>query len=820
VRTLPLRLAPIEGESLPGYVARYAHTFQFQPGDLILALGLDHGTGRVKAAGRYGVSLSAEQLARVSFVTGIATDTLEGMLLSHYAGQAFPRSALETTPPLMGPAQRHEVLIWTTRFCPACLREDGAWRLAWQLGWGLVCQRHQALLARHCPECGGVPTVGPRGIWQQDDQGLLSDPGCCTHRVAGRLCRAPLAAAESVDVTANSALIAAQHRVDAILVGQLQPMLVGVVHPPEAYLGDLRWLCGLLDRYARLAADGAPRERVGRRPYHGPAEVAAVLPEALALIELRDPDALVDALRELANRRYRARGQTLPAANSGAMSEHLKALVQRAASQAVWAPASRRLGLHPNVHRRPEDLDPRLAAEHVPQLFWEDDYSREIHELFDYDQVSPRYGRRFCSVLLARILTPLTWHAAVRYLDYPEQFINAGYNTTFVALRSHGRFDELAARVKRIANQHARGELIDYRQRRVRLAGWRGIDIESWHLLKPRPRPRQPHLRVDSPVPRARASVWLWCHLTSGHERAAPIPLPARDALVDQARFTRHGLRPVRERLLILGELLLDTPADAHSTLHNRLAGALHRRGHLASNFYLDTLDPLITSRVLAHVSAHTGVDIPSLTTPSPGSKAPPAVTHARLLTATLLRRTALASWNSIAAVLGGEAKHLGENDRRYKAALAQQRAMAAELDQLLLAIESWHNPAPSARTTPHRQRMHDLAIAIKTRATELLASSHGVDAARRASIACCQQLTDLTRDAIAAVHGIKRVEPPDKQATVSRHRQLDHDFDQRYRQLLDQARELQRGAGYGNTSLRRGLATIGRTRASGRGPK
>ena len=33
VRTLPLRLSPIEGESLPGYVARYSHTFQFQPGD-------------------------------------------------------------------------------------------------------------------------------------------------------------------------------------------------------------------------------------------------------------------------------------------------------------------------------------------------------------------------------------------------------------------------------------------------------------------------------------------------------------------------------------------------------------------------------------------------------------------------------------------------------------------------------------------------------------------------------------------------------------------------------------------------------------------
>ena len=53
------------------------------------------------------------------------------------------------------------------------------------------------------------------------------------------------------------------------------------------------------------------------------------------------------------------------------------------------------------------------------------------------------------------MLTPLDWDAAVRYLDFPERFINKGYNTTFTKLRANGRFDELVDRVKRIANQHA-----------------------------------------------------------------------------------------------------------------------------------------------------------------------------------------------------------------------------------------------------------------------------------------------------------------------------------------------------------------------------
>ena len=80
----------------------------------------------------------------------------------------------------------------------------------------------------------------------------------------------------------------------------------------------------------------------------------------------------------------------------------------------------------------------------MPQLFWAEDYERELSELFDFDDFSRRLGRRFCSILLARMLTPLDWHAAVRYLDFPEQFINGGYNTTFAKLRQHGRFDELA----------------------------------------------------------------------------------------------------------------------------------------------------------------------------------------------------------------------------------------------------------------------------------------------------------------------------------------------------------------------------------------
>lgn len=406
------------------------------------------------------------------------------------------------------------------------------------------------------------------------------------------------------------------------------------------------------------------------------------------------------------------------------------------------------------------------------------------------------------------MLTPLDWHAAVRYLDFPEAFINKGYNTTFVKLRTSGRFDELARRVKRIANRRAEHGLIDYKQLRARLADWDGIDLESWYLLEPRPRPLSPWRRVDKPRRRAQSSLWLWCHLTSGHERAAPIPMPTSRGLFDQTEFIREFLPTLRERLLIFGELLLATPADARSTLHNRLAATLHRRGYLAENLYLDTIDPPIADRVLAHVAAHTGVDIPSLTTPSVGSHAPPAVTHARLLATTLLRRVALGSYTAIAVAIEGDGNHLADNDRRYRDTLERTPRLATEIDDLARAVEHWQTPAPTPPNTPHNQRMRSIAIAIQGRCADLLSSSRGTSTARCTSISLCREHTDLTCYEIAAIHNIKDAQPGFSHATVARHCRTDPDFAQRYQQLDEQASQLQRQAGYTRANLRRGMAS------------
>ena len=831
MRTLPLRLSPLDGECLPGYVIRYAHASGLPPGDVIRALGLDRGTGSVAAAGRFGVTLPADRLAHASFVTGIASETLDGMLLARYAGRAFDQAALSAPVPLQGAPEGHQVLIWSSRFCPRCLAENGAWLLRWQLCWSVVCLRHRVLLARFCPECGAVPEIGPRARWPRDRQGTLTDPTRCWHRRRRELCRGELAAPPTANVAGDPPLLAAQRRIDSVLDGQLEPTLGGEKMPPQTYLKDMRTLCNLLHRHVLPSGQRRPADPA-HRLLSEPAAVSTVLPEALRLADLPDPAALADALRQIADERHRADGHTLVVSGIREASPILRAALRQAWSETRWAPPMSRIGLHPRAHRRPHDLDDRLQARHVPQLFWAHDYQREIAALFDFDDFTHRLGRRFCSVLLVRMLKPLDWDAAIRYLDFPETFINKGYNTTSVKLRAHDRLDELLRRIKRIANQHVHAGLIDFKQRRAQLADWRGIDRDTWQLLQPRLAENH-RWRADAPSRRARAGVWLWCQLTSGHERAAPIALPTSN-LAHQGEFIRDALPDLRERLLILGQLLLATPTGARQTLTAQLETALRESGftifrasttsrqHREANERRERPKPpripqTVADRVLAHVAAHTGVDIPTITNTSfPGMQTPPAVIHARLLAATLMQRIAPTSWNAIGEAINQDGNQLADRQHAYQAARQRQPRLANELDRLQRAIENPRTPAPIAPGTPHQQRMCEVADAIQAHTTELLATSYGADIARRASITICREHTDLTCDVIAAIHRVNDAQPAHCRATIAKHRHANPDFNRRYQQLLDHAQATRQQAGFTNASLKRALAPIPRRNDQG----
>lgn len=803
MRTLPLRLAPIVGESLPGYVARYARTFGLQPGEVLRALGLEDPSRRAPAAGSFGVALSTDQLAEVSFVTGIEPDQLERMLLARYADRAFPRSSLAGPIRLRREAIAREALVWRSRFCPRCLRADGAWLLRWQLGWSVVCVRHRELLHDRCERCSTVTRIGPRAAWPCGDRRRVSDPTCCLHTHGRTLCGASLTAVSAIP--ASEELVRAQARIDALIEDGRQPTLAGGNLDPPVYLHDLRVLANIL--YARPRLEGAPgpHRRSCAPVLDQPGVLAGVLPHVLALADLPDPDTLADALRDVIDQRYHETGETLQPSTLKRPSPRLDAALRHAINQSAWATPSSRLGFSEGNHRRPRDLHDTLQPRHVPQLFWAANYDDQLAELLALADCAAGAGRRFCSVLLARLLTPLDWAAAVRYLDLPDQFIHGGYNTTFAKLRHAGVFDELTRRIKRIANDHAKNELIDYKQRRANLAAWSGIDAYTWRLIQPEPLP--PSRRWDRPRRRARASVWLWCQLTSGHEHAAPIALP-HCGLRHHYAFVRAVIPALRERLLLLGEMLLTTPSGALDTVPARFAVALQRQHHLPPDRYLMTISPLIRDRVLAHVSAHTGVDIATITTSPSGTPHPAAVAHARLLAGALLHEVALASPTAIASILKGSAGRLGDNHRAYRTTLSTTPMLAAELARLTRAIEAWDMPAPTPPSTYHHERMTGVATAITAHANDLFAARWGTDLARRASMLACTAHTDLAWPEITAIHARPTARRANNQASVDYRRRTDPEINRRYLQLLDHAHALRRAAGYTNAKLTGGLAS------------
>src|SRR5437867_1331076 len=119
---------------------------------------------------------------------------------ARFAGRAFPQSSLSTPDPLKREINARELLIWSSRFCPRCLGDDGVWRLGWQLGWSAVCVRHGELLHDRCPQCGAAAGIGDRVAWARDRQGHLSHPARCPHTHDRRLCRAELATASTIEV--------------------------------------------------------------------------------------------------------------------------------------------------------------------------------------------------------------------------------------------------------------------------------------------------------------------------------------------------------------------------------------------------------------------------------------------------------------------------------------------------------------------------------------------------------------------------------------------------------------------------------------------
>ena len=539
-------------------------------GDVIRALGLDRGTGRVAAAGRFGVALAGRPARARLAVTGIAIGTLETMLLARYAGRASDRAGTLDAVPLRAP-MRSPGADLVLPVIPPALPGRGR-RLAAPLA-ALLERRVPApsrAAAAPLPEMRGPTTAPgarelaarPRGraarpvVLLQTSRGHALSCFPCRHHSSARARHGAPGRPASHQRAARRRLAAhtrrggsratclptrpASARSPAAPAGATHthalPVNYSITHPRS------RSFC-----QTHSGSPSSPTEWHSQTPCATSAMHATARPGRSCRSCTSSPGYRRSCTRRYGEREEKASGRD-----------------------------SRRIGIDPAGYRRADDLHPDVHLRHVPQLFWAFTTTVSSPSSSTSSGTPPIRGRRFCSlVLLARMLAALSWPQAIHYLDFPADSLQRDYLATFFIVRQKDYLQELAKRLRKVANEHAANGLIDYEQRRRTFSDWAGIDPQTWLLLQPQAQPPGT-TQSDLPTDRAHASVWLWCELTGGDETAAPSALPPLDP--DEPTSLIHDITPeLRGRLLLLGELILSTPTCMRQTIPTRLAATLDR---------------------------------------------------------------------------------------------------------------------------------------------------------------------------------------------------------------------------------------------------
>lgn len=148
-RTLPIRVAPIEGEAIDSWLEALARRMATPLAVVLAALNLP-----VARRPSWLVRPSPAQLDTIGIATGLHPDAILTMTLSRYDGTGLE---IDRTSDRIAATFPFGYRPWS-RYCPYCLAQtDGRWQLHWRLGWSFACVRHHCLLADECPRCGKHP---------------------------------------------------------------------------------------------------------------------------------------------------------------------------------------------------------------------------------------------------------------------------------------------------------------------------------------------------------------------------------------------------------------------------------------------------------------------------------------------------------------------------------------------------------------------------------------------------------------------------------------------------------------------------------------
>ena len=190
MRTLPLRVPVIPGESLDSWLEALARRNGLTISGLLPSLGWQ----APHVFSRLVVNVPVPILRGIEHRAGLPPGRLDDAVLDRY----LPALPVRRT---------------GSRYCPSCLAANGGrWLLAWHLPWVFTCTQHRILLCDTCPGCGHVPRVlyGVAGV---------NPAGSCPVTQAGsasRYCATDLRA-DPRRHAPRGQMLAAQHWINTIL---------------------------------------------------------------------------------------------------------------------------------------------------------------------------------------------------------------------------------------------------------------------------------------------------------------------------------------------------------------------------------------------------------------------------------------------------------------------------------------------------------------------------------------------------------------------------------------------------------------------------
>ena len=337
MRTLPIRVDYIDGESLRSYVSRLATALGVPVGRTLVATGVLREGEEPRIAG-FGIDLSDDRLRRLCHTTGLSESQARSMLRRRFDQTALDLSKhrLEDPGSYRGFGHHNSVFSHASHACPRCLEDDAAWRLHWRFPWSFCCPRHGCLLVAHCPGCSRRTHLNRYSSMHAPYHSIIPQPGRCENpppRGRGGLhrpcpCPFDLTSIESPDM---SQIVDAQRALHQIIDDE--PGTVGGSRVPSvSFLRDLRLVAelvlfgvdaeqvqgipaptlrALLDHqvsHEQARRQAPPGQYTGVVPrYEDPALMAALLPVGLEILGEPTTDALADRLLALFER-GRSRG--------------------------------------------------------------------------------------------------------------------------------------------------------------------------------------------------------------------------------------------------------------------------------------------------------------------------------------------------------------------------------------------------------------------------------------------------------------------------------------------------------------------------------